>query len=58
MAGMGRAKTFLVVSFMICALALAPFALPVTMIVRWVRGRSTKTEQIAPETTRSRIGPS
>jgi hypothetical protein len=36
----------MVVAVMIFALLLSPFALPITMVVRWVRGRATKTEQI------------
>jgi hypothetical protein len=41
-----RLKNALVVAAMIFALLLSPFALPITMVVRWVRGRATKTEQI------------
>lgn len=44
--GSTRAKNAMVVAVMIFALLLSPFALPITMVVRWVRGRATKTEQI------------
>ncbi len=41
-----RVKDSLVVAVMIFALLLSPFALPITMVVKWVRGHATKTEQI------------
>ena len=41
-------KNALVVAVMVLALLLSPFALPITMVVRWVRGRATKTEQVVP----------
>ncbi len=39
-----RLKNVLIVAVMIFALLLSPFALPITMVVRWVRGRATKTQ--------------
>jgi hypothetical protein len=40
-------RSILVVSIMILAAALAPLALPVTMIVPWVR-RDIRTVQVVP----------